>query len=89
MDEKLFKVIFVGDLRVGKTSFIIKFTQNKFSPNYKATLGSKALLALECEMGRSGFCRPSITNIFRSGLHHNRSSTDSVRSYKSGSKYFA
>ena len=43
MDEKQFKVIFVGDLRVGKTSFIIKFTQNKFSPNYKATLGSKAL----------------------------------------------
>ena len=46
MDEKQFKVIFVGDLRVGKTSFIIKYTQNKFSPNYKATLGSKDIDAI-------------------------------------------
>ena len=43
MNEKVFKVIFVGDLRVGKTSFIIKYTQNKFSPNYKPTLGGRAL----------------------------------------------
>lgn len=43
MNEKQFKVIIVGDLLVGKTSFIIKFTQNKFSPTYKATLGSKAV----------------------------------------------
>jgi len=43
MNEKSFKVIFVGDLEVGKTSFIIKYTQNKFSQKYKATLGSTSL----------------------------------------------
>jgi len=42
MNEKNFKVIFAGDLEVGKTSFIIKYTQNKFSQTYKATLGSKS-----------------------------------------------
>ena len=41
MNEKQFKVIFVGDVLVGKTSFIIKYTQNKFSPTYKSTIGRK------------------------------------------------
>ena len=81
MNEKVFKVIFVGDLRVGKTSFIIKFTQNKFSPNYKPTLGGKVL-----SRGSIRFCRPCVLlpvlllMYFCSGLRYNRSSTHAVRS---------
>ena len=63
MNEKQFKVIFVGDLLVGKTSFIIKYTQNKFSPTYKATFGGKSLSLVRNPCNRSiRFCRRCITS---------------------------
>ena len=75
MNEKHFKVIFVGDLQVGKTSFIIKFTQNKFSPNYKATFGSKALSRVRTEWLDQALQTFYLLLLicFCSGLHYNRS----------------
>ena len=37
--EKLFKVIIIGDPGVGKTSFIRRYVQNAYRPDYKATIG--------------------------------------------------
>ncbi len=36
----VFKVILVGDGRVGKTSLLLRFTENRFSAEYKKTLGT-------------------------------------------------
>lgn len=35
-----FKVVVVGDEKVGKTSLIIRYTENRFSESYKQTIGS-------------------------------------------------
>ncbi|XP_023930251.1 ras and EF-hand domain-containing protein homolog isoform X6 [Lingula anatina] len=37
--ERLFKVIFVGDSGVGKSSFIHRFCTNQFRPSFSATIG--------------------------------------------------
>ena len=37
--DHLFKVVFVGDAGVGKTQIINKFVKNKFSNDYKPTIG--------------------------------------------------
>ncbi|XP_033647494.1 ras-related protein Rab-7L1-like isoform X2 [Asterias rubens] len=39
MNEKLFKVIIVGDSRVGKTAFVDRYVHNRFNDNYKTTVG--------------------------------------------------
>ncbi len=36
----VFKIILVGNGRVGKTSLLLRFTENKFSAEYKKTLGT-------------------------------------------------
>ncbi|MHA1917425.1 MAG: Rab family GTPase [Candidatus Ranarchaeia archaeon] len=36
----VFKVVLLGEGGVGKTSLILKYTQNKFEENYKPTLGT-------------------------------------------------
>ncbi|KAJ9597753.1 hypothetical protein L9F63_011361 [Diploptera punctata] len=38
-DEKLFKVLIVGDPTVGKTSFVQRYVQNTFRKDYKGTVG--------------------------------------------------
>ncbi|MHA1593705.1 MAG: Rab family GTPase [Candidatus Baldrarchaeia archaeon] len=38
--EYVFKVIVVGDERVGKTSIIMRYTENRFPVSYKPSLGS-------------------------------------------------
>ncbi|XP_067120696.1 EF-hand calcium-binding domain-containing protein 4B-like isoform X1 [Centruroides vittatus] len=37
--ERVFKVVFVGDSGVGKSSFMSRFCGNNFRPNYTATIG--------------------------------------------------
>ncbi|CAH1786196.1 unnamed protein product [Owenia fusiformis] len=37
--ERLFKVVFVGDSGVGKSSFIHQFCNNQFKPSFSATIG--------------------------------------------------
>ena len=38
-NEKLFKVIIIGDPGVGKTSFIRRYVQNAYRADYRATVG--------------------------------------------------
>ncbi|PSN49802.1 Ras-related protein Rab-7L1 [Blattella germanica] len=38
-EEKLFKVLIVGDPTVGKTSFVQRFVQNTYKKDYKGTVG--------------------------------------------------
>ncbi len=37
-DEKV-QLLIIGDMTVGKTSILTRFTENKFSQNYLATVG--------------------------------------------------
>ncbi|XP_033633541.1 ras-related protein Rab-32B-like [Asterias rubens] len=37
--EHLYKVLVIGEFGVGKTSIIRRYTEDKFSPNYKLTIG--------------------------------------------------
>ena len=36
----MIKLLVIGDVNVGKTQIIHRFTQNKFDDNYKPTIGS-------------------------------------------------
>ena len=38
-NEETIKIIILGDSKVGKTSFLIRFTKNKFDETYLATIG--------------------------------------------------
>lgn len=37
--HRIFKIVFVGDSGVGKTSFIHRFCNDQFRPNFSATIG--------------------------------------------------
>lgn len=37
--EKLFKVLVIGDLGVGKSSFVLRYVKKRFAEGYKPTLG--------------------------------------------------
>ena len=37
--DYLIKLIVIGDSKVGKTSFLLKFTEDSFSANHIATIG--------------------------------------------------
>lgn len=37
--ERLYKILVIGDLGVGKTSIIKRYVHHNFSPNYRATIG--------------------------------------------------
>jgi small GTP-binding protein len=39
--DKILKIALVGDSKVGKTSFLKKFLDNKFSDDYNSTVGSE------------------------------------------------
>ena len=39
--EKLFKVLVVGDSLVGKTAFVRRYVQGRYEDNYKVTVGGK------------------------------------------------
>ncbi|MFX0067971.1 MAG: Rab family GTPase [Promethearchaeota archaeon] len=39
MKQYVFKVVVVGDERVGKTSLIVRFTERRFTEEYKPTIG--------------------------------------------------
>eukprot|EP01135_Chromosphaera_perkinsii_P009913 Nk52_evm6s1967 gene=Nk52_evmTU6s1967 len=39
LSEKLYKVLVVGEIGVGKTSFIKRYVHNSFTTNYKSTIG--------------------------------------------------
>lgn len=39
MEEIVYKILVIGDIGVGKTSIIKRYTNNIFSQNYKATIG--------------------------------------------------
>lgn len=39
MEKSIYKIVVLGDPRVGKTSLIIRYVDDKFEVNYKATLG--------------------------------------------------
>ena len=40
MTEIALKIVVVGDEEVGKTSIILRYTKNRFTENYKPTLGA-------------------------------------------------
>lgn len=37
--ERVFKVLMVGEPRVGKTAFVARYCTREWLPNYKATIG--------------------------------------------------
>ena len=39
LEERLYKVLVIGEFGVGKTSIIRRYTEDFFSPNYKLTIG--------------------------------------------------
>lgn len=39
MQERLFKIIIIGDPTVGKTSYVQRYVQNTFRKDYKGTVG--------------------------------------------------
>lgn len=48
--EKLFKVLVIGDVGVGKTSVVLRYVERGFSEGYKATIGVDfALKTIEYE----------------------------------------
>lgn len=48
--EKLFKVLVIGDVGVGKTSVVLQYVKKSFSEGYKATMGVDfALKTIEWE----------------------------------------
>ncbi|XP_039264384.1 ras-related protein Rab-7L1-like [Styela clava] len=50
----MYKVLVIGDVRVGKTSFVHRFVNNTFKENYKVTLGVDfALKTLELSDGQA------------------------------------
>ena len=40
--ERVFKVVFVGDSGVGKSSFIHRFCHDAWKPSFTATIGKKS-----------------------------------------------
>jgi small GTP-binding protein len=38
-NEQLFKIVMVGDSDTGKTSILLRFSENMFSKTYKCTIG--------------------------------------------------
>ena len=40
-NENSFKVIFIGDASVGKTSIILKYVKKEFNENYQSTIGAE------------------------------------------------
>ena len=38
-EEKLLRILIVGDVGVGKTSLMIRYTENKFNDNCATTIG--------------------------------------------------
>lgn len=50
----MYKVLVIGDVRVGKTTFVRRLVNNVYSENYKATVGVDfALKTLELDDGQS------------------------------------
>ena len=41
--EKLFKLLVVGDSLVGKTAFVRRYVQGRYEDNYKVTVGGNYL----------------------------------------------
>jgi Ras and EF-hand domain-containing protein len=39
MRQRIFKIVFVGDSGVGKSSFIHRFCNDHFNPTFSATIG--------------------------------------------------
>ena len=37
--DYLFKILLIGDAAVGKSSILLRYTENKFPDNYMATIG--------------------------------------------------
>ena len=42
--ERVFKLVFVGDSGVGKSSYIHRFCNNTFKPSFSATIGMASAL---------------------------------------------
>lgn len=59
--EYILKMVALGDGGVGKTSCIMRFTENKFGEKYKATIGtSLAVKNIEVEIRKGVFARTQI-----------------------------
>ncbi len=41
MTESVFKVLVIGEPKVGKTAFVSRYCTREWLPNYKATIGGK------------------------------------------------
>ena len=41
--DKTYKVLFIGNCGVGKTSFLVRLCENKYSEGYTATLGERTV----------------------------------------------
>lgn len=52
--DRLFKIVFVGNSAVGKTSFLRRFCEDRFSPGMTATVGESLAHLWEGEVVRRG-----------------------------------
>lgn len=50
MRQRIFKVVFVGDSGVGKSSFIHRFCNDNFNPTFSATIGRFYIFLYHCEL---------------------------------------
>ena len=41
--DVLFKLLLIGDSSVGKTSILIRFTEDNFNPTFTSTIGKKRI----------------------------------------------
>ena len=53
MRQRIFKVVFVGDSGVGKSSFIHRFCNDHFNPTFSATIGILFIVQLSCYKTKS------------------------------------
>ncbi len=62
MEDYLFKILIVGPAAVGKTSILERFIYNRFSENYKLTIGVSFLSKI-VDLSENGIIRLSIWDI--------------------------
>lgn len=58
--ERVFKVVFVGDSGVGKSSFIHRFCHGAWKPSFTATIGNTSHIVMLVDDDKSDFNNVSI-----------------------------
>ena len=52
--ERVFKVLVIGEPKVGKTAFVARYCTKEWLTNYKATIGGELVHAFPSQLGVPG-----------------------------------